>query len=83
MKRTTVELPEDLLVAAKKRAAGQRRPLRELIEAGLRSQLSGRPAGSNRSKAPIRWVTVAGGLPAGLNVASRPAIYRKLSRSAR
>jgi len=78
MKRTTVELPEDLMVAAKKRAAGLRRPLRELIEAGLRSQLSGRPAGDRRGRTPIRWVTVAGGLPAGLDVASRPSMYRKL-----
>jgi hypothetical protein len=81
MKRTTVELPEDLMVAAKKRAAGLRRPLRELIEAGLRSQLSGQPARGQRERNPIRWVTVAGGLPAGLNVASRPSIYRKLRRA--
>ena len=78
MKRTTIELPEALLTAAKKRAADLGRPLRELIESGLRAQLAG-PRRANRIK-PIRWVTVDGGLPAGMNVADRPAMYKRLRR---
>jgi len=37
--KTTVELPDDLLIAAKKRAAELRVPLRSIIEESLRSGL--------------------------------------------
>src|SRR5262245_52635639 len=40
--KTTVDLPDDLLILAKKRAAEQRRPLRALLAEALRSQLAGR-----------------------------------------
>jgi hypothetical protein len=68
--KTTIELPDDLLIRAKKRAAELRRPLRALIEAGLRAQLERAPRKS-RSRKKIRWVTVAGGLPTDLDVADR------------
>ncbi len=38
--KTTVELPDDLLISAKKRAAELRCSLRTLIERGLRHELS-------------------------------------------
>jgi hypothetical protein len=43
--KTTVELPDDLLVEAKKLAAELRVPLRRLVEEGLRARLArkGRP----------------------------------------
>ena len=78
MKRTTVELPEALLIAAKKRAADLGRPLRELIESGLRTQLAA-PTRPPRRR-PIQWVTVEGGLPPGMDVSDRTSIYRKLRR---
>jgi hypothetical protein len=44
MPKTTVDLPEDLLVEAKAHAARQRTTLRELVENGLRAALGRRPA---------------------------------------
>jgi hypothetical protein len=73
--KTTVDLPDDLVIAAKKRAAELRQPLRALIERGLRSELgrsAGRRTGNPRA---IRWVTVAGGLPPGVDEADRAAMH--------
>lgn len=78
--KTTVDLPDDLFIAAKKRAAELREPLRSLIERGLRAEL-GRGAG-RRTTQPrtVRWVTVAGGLPADVDVADRAAMHEWLRR---
>jgi hypothetical protein len=77
--KTTVELPDDLLIAAKKRAAELRRPLRSLIEEGLRLRLrSTSPARGRRRR--IRWVTSKGGLPRGLDVSSRQAMHEWIAR---
>ena len=60
--KTTVDLPDDLLVEAKKRAAEQRRPLRSLLADGLRAELEkGRSKRVGKKK--LRWVTSGGGLP--------------------
>jgi len=73
--KTTVDLPDDLIIAAKKRAAELRQPLRALIERGLRAEL-GRGASCDKAeRRTIRWVTVAGGLPTGVNVADRAAMH--------
>lgn len=77
--KTTVELPDDLLVRAKKRAAELRRPLRMLLADGLRDQLAKRPSASRRRRR-IRWVTVDGGLPPDLDVASRERMHAWLRR---
>jgi len=73
--KTTVDLPDELLIAAKKRAAELRCPLRVLIERGLRRELADtkreRPGGKRR----IRWVTVGGALPRDLDVRDRTAMY--------
>ncbi len=61
--KMTVELPDELMIEAKKRAAEQRRPLRELLADALRNEL-GKPTISQRKRPRIRWVTVDGGLPA-------------------
>ncbi len=70
--RTTIELPDKLLIAAKKRAAELRRPLRSLIEEGLRNLLERGPAPAGER---IQWVTVDGGLPSGLDIGNRVAMY--------
>jgi hypothetical protein len=76
--KTTIEIADDLFVAAKRHAAGQRTTLRTLVERGLRSELRGaKPA---RAPAKIRWITVDGGLPAGLDVADRAAMMDRLGR---
>jgi hypothetical protein len=75
--KTTLELPEELLVAAKRHAAERRTTLRSLIERGLRAELRrGRAGDAGRTR--IKWVTVDGGLPAGLDVRNRAAMIDRL-----
>lgn len=79
--KTTIELPDELLIAAKKRAAETRCTLREIFERCLRLELGGARAGrggGRRRRRPIRWVTVKGGLPPGLDVASREKMHEWL-----
>jgi hypothetical protein len=78
--KTTLDLPDELFVAAKKRAADERCPLRDLVARGLRAQLQASSRGQRQRK-PIQWVTVKGGLPTGVDVANRDAMYDRLRRS--
>ena len=76
--KTTIDIPEELLVRAKKRAAELRRPLRALVTEGLRGQLAAprRPDGTRRhARRRIRWVTAAGGLPPGLDLSNREQMH--------
>jgi hypothetical protein len=74
--KTTVDLPDDLLIRAKKRAAETRTSLRLLIERGLRRELAASAlAGSHRSARKILWITADGGLPPGLDVSSRASLH--------
>ena len=76
--KTTVELPDDLVIEVKKAAAERRTTIRDLVERGLRRELaSDAPqAAVNRR---IRWITVDGGLPPGLDVGDREAMSRLIS----
>jgi hypothetical protein len=65
-----------LFVAAKKRAAEERRSLRDLVASGLRLELQ--PARRARPSRAIVWVTVKGGLPRGVDVADRDAMHEAL-----
>ena len=78
--KTTIELPDSLLIAAKQRAAEVRCTLRALIERGLRHELSVTKPGGRPRRRKIRWVTVRGGLPKGLDVQSRAAMRDWLRR---
>jgi hypothetical protein len=75
--KTTVDIPDELLIRAKKRAAETRTPLRVLIARGLQKELSaqGVKAGGAGSRRRIRWVTAPGALPPGLDVADREALH--------
>ena len=75
--KTTVELPDDLLIAAKKKAAEERRPLRQILADGLRSELRKGARGGGRRE--IRWVTAEGGLPP-VDVADREQMHEWLRR---
>ncbi|MCC7537016.1 MAG: hypothetical protein IT379_12420 [Deltaproteobacteria bacterium] len=79
--KTTIDLPEELLVRAKKRAAELRVPLRQLVVEGLRARLA-RDTKPSRHAA-IRWVTVAGGLPRGLDVSDRALMHDWLAGARR
>jgi len=70
--KTTVELPDELLVAAKKRAAEERTTLRALIARGLHHVLDERP---HEKSGRIEWVTSPGGLPPGLDLSSRARMH--------
>lgn len=81
--KTTFDIPDDLMVRAKQRAAELRRPLRELVTEGLRAQLAApkaRPAAPNGEKRRIRWVTADGGLPPDLDLTSREQMHDWLRR---
>ena len=74
--KTTIELPDDLFIAAKRRAAEERSTLRAIVERGLRAQLRGPRTGQSRAgRRAIRWVTVDGGLPTGLDMRDRAAMH--------
>jgi hypothetical protein len=72
--KTTVELPDSLLIEAKKKAAELRRPLKSLIEEGLRNELQQLSAVKPKKKKPVNWdkVTVKGGCP---DISSREKMY--------
>jgi undecaprenyl pyrophosphate synthase len=78
--KTTIDLPDDLLVAAKKRAAEERTSLRVLFERGLRRELR-QPDRPQTRAVRIRWITVRGGLPEGLDLADRAAMHDRLRRT--
>jgi hypothetical protein len=79
--RTTVELPDDLFIEAKKLAAELRVPLRNLVEEGLRDRIKTRNR-VGQKKGPIRWVTAEGALAADVDLSDRAAMHALLRRSA-
>ena len=78
--KTTVDLPDDLLIAAKQKAAESRTTLRDLFERGLRRELGERRSDRRPRVRRIRWVTVQGGLPPGLDIADRSRMHEWLRR---
>jgi len=78
--KTTIEIADDLFVAAKRHAASERTTLRTLIERGLRAELRRKPSKTPTGKVKIKWVTADGGLPKDLDVADRSAMIERLRR---
>lgn len=78
--KTTIDLPDELLIAAKKRAAELRCSLRTLVERGLRRELAVTKGGDKVRKRKIQWITVDGGVPPGLDLQSRAAMHDWLMR---
>ena len=77
--KTTIELPDDLLIAAKKKAAETRTSLKVIMERALRRELRGPTAQpGQRRKRPICWVTAKGGLPPGLDLTDRAKMHEWL-----
>lgn len=77
--KTTVDLPDDLLIEVKKAAAERRTTIRDLVERGLRRELA-MGAVERTAPRPIRWVTVDGGLPPGVDVSDRQAVRDWIAR---
>ena len=71
--KTTFDITDELLVEAKKRAVELHRPLRALVEEGLRLRLA-TPRARERPK--IKWVVAEGGAPAA--VRERDTMYEWL-----
>lgn len=76
--KTTIDLPDDLFVAVKRRAAEDRSTVRAIVERGLRQQLRAPKHGNPRARKAIKWVTADGGLPAGLDLSDRAAMHDRL-----
>ena len=72
--KTTLDLPDELLIAAKKRAAELRRPLRSLVEEGLHHVLKGRRGTKSRNH-KFDPPTVKGGLGEGLDLSNREHMW--------
>jgi hypothetical protein len=77
--KTTLDLPDELLIQAKKAAAEQRRTLRALVEEGLRMVLR-EPQSKARPKR-VRLITVKGGLPRDLDLSSREKMHEWLQKN--
>ena len=75
--KTTVDLPDELVIEAKKLAAESRTTLRSLIERGLRKELTDTARAPDRE---IQWVTSDGGLPPGMDVSNRESMYEFFER---
>jgi hypothetical protein len=70
-----MDLSDELLRAAKKRAADEGIPLREVIEAALRRYLRGRP---NRGHYGLRWSTESGRLQPGIDLDDRDSLFERM-----
>jgi len=74
--KTTVDLPDDLFIAVKRRAAEDRSTVRAIVERGLRAELRAAKARPKRVRtARIKWVTVDGGLPPGVDLRDHAAMH--------
>jgi hypothetical protein len=76
--KTTIDLPDDLFVSAKKAAVERRTTLLDIGERGLRRELASPPAPARRRK--IQWVTVNEGLPPDVDVANREQLVDWIRR---
>jgi len=78
--KTTIELPDDLLLQAKRKALETRTTLRELMERALRQELREGVRPPRRRSRRIRWVTSPGGLPPGLDLSDRTKMWEWMER---
>ena len=74
--RTTVDIADELMRRAKKRAADEGVPLRAVLEAALRSYLQGRRGSRGRYR--LRWRPEKGRLRPGVNLDDRDALLDRM-----
>lgn len=70
--RTTVDLADEIMRRAKKRAADDGVPLRAVVEAALRNYLNGPKPGGKRYR--LHWRPEKGRLQPGVRLDSRAAL---------
>ena len=73
--RTTVDIADELMRSAKKRAADEGVPLREIVEAALRSYLSAVP---KKTGYKLKWTTEKGRLLPGIDLDDRNSLFEIL-----
>lgn len=69
--KTTIDIPDDLMITAKKRAVELRRPFRELVIEGLKMQLASAHIKKPSAARKMRWTTHKGGVPPGMDLSDR------------
>ena len=77
--KTTIELPDDLLLQAKRKALENRTTLRHIVERALRQELMGGKPATHRPRR-IRWITSPGGLPRGVDLSDRTEMWEWMER---
>ena len=71
--RTTMDINDDLMRRAKKKAAGRTAfPLRDVVEDALRRYLSEKPAASGYK---LKWTTESGELMPGVDLDDRDSLF--------
>jgi hypothetical protein len=72
--RTTISLPDDLLRAAKIKAAHEDRSMSSILEEALRNLLSAADATAVADRAGFTWPTFAGGAAPRVDVDDNSAV---------
>jgi Arc/MetJ family transcription regulator len=72
--RTTLDLDDDLIKAAKRYAAANDRTLTNVIEEALRESLYAKRAGKNQRRFEFKWRTVKGRVRAGVDITDRDSL---------
>jgi len=70
--RTTLEISDELLRTAKKRAAHEGKPLRQVVEAALRIYLGRRPYSTSYR---LKWRSESGRVQPGVRLDDREALF--------
>jgi hypothetical protein len=76
--KTTIDLPDELWLATKMKAAERRTSMRALVENALRREVQD----SARKRKPIPWgkIAVPGTLPDGADISNREKLWEWIDR---
>ena len=77
--RTTIDINDELMRHAKKRAANDGVPLRDVVEDALRRYLSDKPAATGYK---LKWTTETGELMPGVDLDDRDSLFDLMDSSA-
>jgi Arc/MetJ family transcription regulator len=74
--RTTIDIDDQLLALAKKKAIEQKTSLKKIVEAALRQSLLERPSGKEKFR--LNWITMRGRIVPGVDFSDRDALYERM-----